>query len=100
MHPVLDRIRNERIRGTAHVRRFGDKMTEARLRWYGHVLRRDENYVGRRVLKMALPGKRTKGKPKRRFQDAMKEDMITAKLTEEDAMDRDRWRRMIRCGDP
>ncbi|KAK3557864.1 hypothetical protein QTP86_003257 [Hemibagrus guttatus] len=29
----LDRIRNEYIRGTAHVGRLGDKVREARLRW-------------------------------------------------------------------
>ncbi|KAK3530746.1 hypothetical protein QTP70_000808 [Hemibagrus guttatus] len=33
----LDRIRNEYIRGTAHVGRLGDKVREARLRWFGHV---------------------------------------------------------------
>ncbi|KAK3526940.1 hypothetical protein QTP86_004711 [Hemibagrus guttatus] len=36
----LDRIRNEYIRGTAHVGRLGDKVREARLRWFGHVQRR------------------------------------------------------------
>ncbi|KAK3559316.1 hypothetical protein QTP86_012722 [Hemibagrus guttatus] len=35
----LDRIRNEYIRGTAHVGRLGDKVREARLRWFGHVQR-------------------------------------------------------------
>ncbi|KAK3523772.1 hypothetical protein QTP70_010062, partial [Hemibagrus guttatus] len=37
----LDRIRNEYIRGTAHVGLLGDKVREARLRWFGHVQRRD-----------------------------------------------------------
>ncbi|KAK3567839.1 hypothetical protein QTP86_027365 [Hemibagrus guttatus] len=37
----LDRIRNEYIRGTAHVGRLRDKVREARLRWFGHVQRRD-----------------------------------------------------------
>ncbi|KAK3539525.1 hypothetical protein QTP70_009505 [Hemibagrus guttatus] len=39
----LDRIRNEYIRGTAHVGRLGDKVREARLRWFGHVQRRDRD---------------------------------------------------------
>ncbi|KAK3528551.1 hypothetical protein QTP70_002791 [Hemibagrus guttatus] len=38
----LDRIRNEYIRGTAHVVRLGDKVREARLRWFGHVQRREK----------------------------------------------------------
>ncbi|KAK3526319.1 hypothetical protein QTP70_022745, partial [Hemibagrus guttatus] len=37
----LDRIRNEYIRGTAHVGRLGDRVREARLRWFGHVQRRE-----------------------------------------------------------
>ncbi|KAK3510268.1 hypothetical protein QTP70_032587 [Hemibagrus guttatus] len=43
----LDRIRNEYIRGTAHVGRLGDKVRETRLRWFGHVQRREiGNVVG------------------------------------------------------
>ncbi|KAK3565162.1 hypothetical protein QTP86_000355 [Hemibagrus guttatus] len=42
----LDRIRNEYIRGTAHVGRLGDKVREARLRWFGHVQRRDRKGRG------------------------------------------------------
>ncbi|KAK3552109.1 hypothetical protein QTP86_000648 [Hemibagrus guttatus] len=41
----LDRIRNEYIRGTAHVGRLGDKVREARLRWFGHVQRRENDVV-------------------------------------------------------
>ncbi|KAK3570098.1 hypothetical protein QTP86_010972 [Hemibagrus guttatus] len=46
----LDRIRNEYIRGTAHVGRLGDKVREARLRWFGHVQRR-EGVVVAQVVK-------------------------------------------------
>ncbi|KAK3528767.1 hypothetical protein QTP70_011182 [Hemibagrus guttatus] len=48
----LDRIRNEYIRGTAHVGRLGDKVREARLRWFGHVQRREmfmNNEVARNI---------------------------------------------------
>ncbi|KAK3527775.1 hypothetical protein QTP86_006523 [Hemibagrus guttatus] len=41
----LDRIRNEYIRGTAHVGRLGNKVREARLRWFGHVQRRESLYL-------------------------------------------------------
>ncbi|KAK3534858.1 hypothetical protein QTP86_028556 [Hemibagrus guttatus] len=40
----LDRIRNEYIRGTAHVGHLGDKVREARLRWFGHVQRRENMF--------------------------------------------------------
>ena len=96
----MDRIRNEYIRGTAHVRGFGDKVREARLRWFGHVLRRDSEYIGRRILSFELPGRRPRGRPKRRFMDVVKVDMKVVGVREEDAEDRVRWRTLIRCGDP
>ena len=80
--------------------RFGEKTREARLRWYGHVLRKDDGYIGKRVLRMELPGKRKRGRPKRRFMDVVKEDMAEVEVTEEDAEDRSNWRWKIRCGDP
>ena len=38
----MDKIRNKYIRVTEQVGRFGEKTRQARLRWYGHVLRKDE----------------------------------------------------------
>ncbi|KAK3536535.1 hypothetical protein QTP86_013862 [Hemibagrus guttatus] len=96
----LDRIRNEYIRGTAHFGRLGDKVRKARLRWFGHVQKRDSEYIGRRMLDMELPGRRQRGRPKRRYMDGINEDMKLVGASVEDAEDRDRWREMIRCGDP
>ena len=48
---------------------------ENRLRWCGHVMRRDQEYVGRKMMEMELPGKRKRGRPKRRFLDVVKNDM-------------------------
>ena len=96
----IDKIRNEYIRGTAQVGRFGEKTREARLRWYGHVLRKDDGYIGRRLPRMELPGKRKRGRPKRRFMDVVREDMVEVEVTEEDTEDRNNWRWKIRWGDP
>ncbi|KAK3549916.1 hypothetical protein QTP86_015535 [Hemibagrus guttatus] len=91
----LDRIRNEYIRGTAHVGHLGDKVREARLRWFGHVQRRESEYIGRRMLDMELPGRRQRGRPKRRYMDVINEDMKLVGASVEDAEDRDRRREMI-----
>ena len=84
----IGKIRNAYIRGTAQVGRFGEKTREARLRWCGHVLRKDYEYIGRRLLLMELSGQRKRGRPKRRFMDAVREDMAEVEVTEEDAEDR------------
>ena len=67
-----DKIRNEYIRSTVKVERLGMKMREGRLRWYGHVMRRDQEYVGRKIMEMELSGKKRRGRPKRRFLDVVK----------------------------
>ncbi|XP_037776687.1 uncharacterized protein LOC119573545 [Penaeus monodon] len=68
----MDKVKNEYDRGTMHVRSFGDKAREAKLRWSGHIKRRDEEFVRNRMLEMELPGKRRTGRPKRRFLNAIK----------------------------
>ena len=95
-----DKIRNENIRRTVKVEQLGMKMREGRLRWYGHVMRRDQVYVGRQMMEIVLPGKRRRGRPKRRFLDAVNEDMREVGVKETDVEDRKMWRMMIRCGRP
>ena len=94
-----DKIRNEHIRSTVKVERLGMKMREGRLRWYGHVMRRDQEYVGRKMMEMELPGKKRRGRPKRRFLDVV-EDMGKVGVKETDVEDRKMWRMMICCGHP
>ena len=62
----LDKIRNERIRGTTKVGEITKKVQERRLKWYGHVMRREEHYIGRRAMVMKVQGRRKRGRPKRR----------------------------------
>ena len=42
-----DKIRNEHIRGTTKVVQASRKITERRLKWYGHVMRMEEDHVVR-----------------------------------------------------
>ena len=60
-----DRIRNEIIRGTTKVGEISKKVQECRLKWCGHVIRREDKSVGKRVMWMEVPGKRRRGRPKR-----------------------------------
>ena len=42
-------------------------------------MRRDQEYLGRSVMEMELPGKRKRGRPKRKFLDVVKEDWCDEK---------------------
>ena len=72
------------------------KVQERRFKWNGHVMRREEHYVGRRamVMKVGLQGRRKRGRPKRRWLDKVKDDIIENGLSADDVYDRATWRRM------
>ena len=95
----LDRVRNEEVRKKLNTGEVSTKLREARLQWAGHLWRREESHVGRRVLEMTV-GRRWRGRPKRRWKDSIKGDMVALGLVEEDAQDRVIWRQHIRTGDP
>ena len=96
----LDKIRNERIRGTTKVGEITKKVQERRLKWYGHVMRREEHYVGRRAMVMQVQGRRKRGRPKRRWLDKVKDDIKEKGLSADDVYDRATWRRMSSYIDP
>ena len=96
----LDRIRNERIRGTTKVGEISKKVQESRLKWYGHVLRREEEYVGKIVMMMGVPGKGRRGRPKRMWLDNIKNDLSERELSRKEAQDRVQWSHLIRNIDP
>ena len=53
-----------------------------------------------KMLEMEPPGRRRRGRPKRRYVDAVKEDMQVVGVRVEDTENRVKWKTVIRCGDP
>ena len=93
-----DRIRNDYIRGTVKVGPIGKKIQESRLRWFGHVQRRGEDYVGNRVKNMEIEGLRKRGRPKMRWKDKVAEDLREKGWKREETLDRHLWkRRILKC---
>ena len=97
-----DRVRNEHIRGTAKVTEVSKKIQESRLRWFGHVKRREgEQHIGREVMEMELEGNRRKGKPKTRWKDCIRKDMKDKNINDITMVyNRNTWRKLIKNGDP
>ncbi|VDP08057.1 unnamed protein product [Heligmosomoides polygyrus] len=96
----LDRIRNEAIRQKFGVVPIADQMREARLRWYGHVLRGKEDSVRKIGLNFVGSGKRPRGRPKQRWADTLHKDFKVAGVHPDLARDRERWRHGTRKADP
>jgi hypothetical protein len=96
----LDHIRNDEIRQAFKVAPIQQKMREARLRWFGHVARASGDSVAGRALEINPEGRRRRGRPRKRWQDCLREDMRVVGLRPEDAADRDRWRAGCRMAYP
>ena len=92
---MRDRQRNESIRERMEVVNIGVKSRRAGRRWYGHVRRRDEGYVRRRIMGMVAPGRGGRGRPKQWWMDNIKVDMRSVGAQEEDAEDRNTWRALV-----
>ena len=95
-----DRIRNTRIRGTVKVTEISKKAQEARLRWYGHILRREAESVERVVMDMEVQGSRGRGRPRTRWKDCIAKDLRERGLDVDVAQDRNHWRQLIKNSDP
>ena len=48
----------------------------------------------------AVPGRRKRGRPKRKWMDLLREDMERVGAREGDEVDGVKWRLLSRCGDP
>ena len=84
---LRDRLKSVDIGKELGVSSIQEKITEMRLRWYGHMQRMEENEV-RAVGDMRVPGKRPRGRPRGRWMDGVRRDMQTLRITPEDAQDR------------
>ncbi|XP_062866921.1 uncharacterized protein LOC134329566, partial [Trichomycterus rosablanca] len=96
----FDHIRNDDIRRRYGVVHITEKMREARLRWYGHVLRSDAVSLAHIGFSLEVPGKRPKGRPKQRWTDTLHIDLAAARLHPDQAHDREKWRLRSRRADP
>ena len=73
----------------------GEVMQQNRLRWFGHVERRDELCWLKRIETLQVDGNGVKDRPKKRWREVLREDMRKKGLCREDAWDRSRWKRML-----
>ena len=78
-----------------------EKLTQHRLRWFGHVQRRPpEAPVRIGVLERVDNVKRGRGRPKLTWDELVKRDLKNWNISKEIALDRSAWRLAINVPEP
>jgi len=92
---VKDRVSNKELRERLGIVDITSLLQQNRLRWYGHVLQKDDNDWVKKCMDYEVVGSRPRGRPKRTWLDVVQRDCQVRGLSKDDAMVRGRWRRMI-----
>jgi len=88
-HTRLDRIRNEVIRDKIRVASIEDKISDARLRWFGHIRRMPRDAPVRRCETIECPNyRRSRGRPKKSWSKVIRYNLKILRLVEDMAQDR------------
>ena len=62
------------------------------VRWYAHVLRRDDGHFLRKALEFEGKGKRKRGRSKKTWKMQVEKESKSVGFEKNDAMNRARWR--------
>ena len=73
-------------------------LQQNRLRWYGHVLRKEDTDWVKKCMKDEVEGSRPRGRPKRTWKEVVQKDCQALNLNKEDVMDSGRWKKLIKIG--
>nr|XP_043637945.1 uncharacterized protein LOC122608942 [Erigeron canadensis] len=96
---LSDRIPTGVFRAELEVGTIINKLREGRLRWFGHVRRRDRTAPLRRTESIHVEGIRRRGRPKMRWEDRLAKDLIELGLSKDMTLHRTAWRTRIRVED-
>ena len=92
---LTDRLPSKELRGRLGIDDIALVLQQNRLRWYGHVLRKDDDWV-KKCMEYEIEGPRPRGRPKRTWREVVREDCQAHKMNKEDAVDRCKRRKMIK----
>nr|CDJ85325.1 uncharacterized protein LOC100840703 [Haemonchus contortus] len=96
----LDKTGNEDVRAIIQVAPVQLKIRQERLRWYGLVMRRPPNHPTMEAMEFEAQEKWPRLAPKKRWRNVIKKDITEAEVTAEDAVVRQKWKRLTRIADP
>src|SRR4029079_459871 len=90
-----DRISNEYMRGSLGVLSMSEALAQNRLRWYGHVARKQDDDVISRVWRSGRAEKTCRGRTEQTWDQVVKRDTKDRGLCEEMVKEKNEWRAAI-----
>ena len=86
------------VENTVNALRVGvdnleEHLRQKRWRWFGHIARRDEEVEIKKVFELKIEGQGKRGRPVKRWIDVVEKDMKKRGVVQQDAGDREGWRR-------
>ena len=94
---LVDRKNTEDLMEMWGLKKTLDRMAMANgVRWYGHVIRRDDDNILKKAMMMEVKGKRKRGRPKLTWRRQVEESVKKVGLKIEEAGDQTRWRKGMR----
>jgi len=94
---VKDRVPSKELRERLGIDDMILILQQNRLRWYGHVLRKEDTDWVKKCMEYEVVS-RPRGIPKRTWREVLRKDCQARNLNREDAMDRGRWKKLIKIG--
>ena len=85
---LKDRLPSKELRERLGVDDVALVLQQNRLRWYVHVLRKDDDDWVKKCMEHEVEGSRPRGRPKKTWKEVVREHCQARKLNKEDAMDR------------
>jgi hypothetical protein len=95
------KIKNQAILDMCNIDDVHDFISRSRLRWLGHVARMPDHRVPKKLLFSGVSGRRSRGRPKKRWTDVVKVDLKRKGHTNNwfrSCKDRAFWRSMLNEG--
>ena len=96
----LDRLRNEEVRERTGVRKeLAGRVDMNVLRWFGHVVRMDNERLSKRVMNAKVDGRNVRGRPRFGWMDGVKKALndrgMDVREANERARNRNEWRAVV-----
>ena len=91
-----DKISNEKVRRRCKINKLGNEIRSRRLRWFGHVKRKEGGNLIEGVMKKNLNVSSPRGRPTKKWFQNVEEDLCAWDIDEELALNRDKWRKEIK----